>query len=63
MAEELILLASIAWLTAGFIGGIILDGTERIDPFAWPMAMALGPFTLFLGLWERRIRRKRGHHG
>lgn len=58
MAAETLI--GIAWLTAGLIGGVILNRTEEIDPFAWPLAAVLGLVTLFLGLWERRDRSVKG---
>lgn len=50
------LIAFVAWIGAGLTGGVLLDRTENIDPFAWPMALVLGPVTLLLGIAEQRFR-------
>lgn len=44
----------LAWVALGIAGGVILHRLENILPAAWAMAALLGPFTLFLAIWEYR---------
>lgn len=44
---------ALAWLAIGIIGGVVMHRSAPILWEAWPAAAALGPFMLFLALWER----------